>query len=178
MNSESYIVNILLYTNLWKLNNYKNLIKRCQWKFFIVWKAYYMFNLNLNWWSSEQPWIDGKFDKHDMHGTKFQASWPVLSSLLWNFSLCGWKYMLGHFTESVEPNLWCSCNTYLNPGNCDSLNISCFKKRNAANDLIVLSPSICLLIKFILMLKNLLNQRKKSVMQIICILYYLSLWLC
>lgn len=31
-------------------------------------------------------------------------------------SLCRWKYMLGYPAKPVEPYLWCSSNTYLNPG--------------------------------------------------------------
>jgi len=57
-----------------------------------------------------------------LYANNFQSSSkPVL---IGNFSLCGWKYMLGHFAKSVESYLWCSCNSYLNPGNCNSLNIS------------------------------------------------------
>jgi len=47
--------------------------------------------------------------------------------------------MFGHFTKSMEPNLWCSCNTYLNSGHNDSLTFwRCFKTLYVEIDFIVL----------------------------------------
>ena len=62
-----------------------------------------------------------------------------------HFTLCRWKHMLGYFTKSMEPDLWCNCNTFLNSGHSDSLyfGIASRLRTNVDIDLIVSHCKIC-----------------------------------
>lgn len=45
----------------------------------------------------------------------------IVVCLLDILSLCRWKHLLGYPSESMEPNLWCCCNSHINPGDCASI---------------------------------------------------------